>query len=164
MATATHVPVEEYLQTSYEPNCEYIDGVLRPKAMGTTKHGALQMELGYLLKQLGYKVVAELTVRISATKYLIPDVAADKYIADPYPDRPVLLCVEILSPGDRPGSMLAKCEEYHAWGVPYCWVLDPVKELAWEYHNGGFPDQRPSNESLRAGEIQIPVSNLFRSL
>ena len=31
MATAPTLPlvsVEEYLRTSYEPNCEYIDGVL----------------------------------------------------------------------------------------------------------------------------------------
>jgi Uma2 family endonuclease len=164
MATATHVPVDEYLRTSYEPNCEYIDGVLRPKAMGTKKHSRLQVRLGALLEQLGYEAGSELTVKIRQGKYLIPDVAADKHIADPYPDQPVLLCVEILSPGDRPGSMLAKCEEYHAWGVPYCWVLDPEKEIAWEYHNGGIPDQRSASESLRAGEIEIPVAGLFASL
>ena len=34
-------------------------------------------------------------------------------------------------PEDRLGAMLSKCEEYHAWGVPFCWVIDPVKRTAW---------------------------------
>jgi Uma2 family endonuclease len=164
MGTVTQIPVEEYLRSSYEPNCEYIDGVLRPKAMGTKRHGRLQTRLCARLEQLGYEACAELTVPISPTRYLFPDVAADKHMADPYPDRPVLLSVEILSPEDRPGAMLAKCEDYHAWGVPYYWVLDPQKEIAWEYQRGGIPEQRRSQESLRAGEIEIPVSDLFQSL
>jgi Uma2 family endonuclease len=164
MATAAQISVEEYLRTSYEPNCEYIDGVLRPKATGTKKHSRLQIRLGALPEQLGYEAGSELTVQVRPGKYLIPDVAADKHIADPYPDRPFLLCVEILSPGDRPGSTLAKCEDYHAWGVPDCWVLDPDRELAWEYHRGGIPDQRPIGQSIRAGEIEIPVADLFASL
>jgi hypothetical protein len=40
--------------------------------------------------------------------------------------------------------MLGKCEEYHAWGVRFCWVIDPVKRTAWEYHSDG--------ESVRAQE------------
>ena len=48
----------------------------------------------------------------------------------PYPTEPVLLCCEILSPEDRLGAMLAKSEEYHTWGVPFCWVIDPAKLTA----------------------------------
>ena len=42
MASQTLTPVDEYLRTSYKPACEYIDGELRPKAMGTKKHGKLR--------------------------------------------------------------------------------------------------------------------------
>lgn len=47
------------------------------------------------------------------------DVIADRKHQDPYPTDLVLLCCEILSPEDRLGATLAKCEEYHAWGVPF---------------------------------------------
>lgn len=58
--------------------------------------------------------------------------------------------------------MLAKSEEYHAWGVPFCWVIDPVKRAAWEYHSGGEPVR--ATEALRAGEVAIGVEELFGAL
>ena len=45
MAAGTTISVEEYLHTNYEPACEYIDGVLRQKPMGTRKQGSLQIAL-----------------------------------------------------------------------------------------------------------------------
>jgi Uma2 family endonuclease len=80
----------------------------------------------------------------------------------PYPDQPVQLCCEILSPEDRLGSMLGKCEEYHSWGVPYCWVIDPVKRTAWQYEAGGEPFR--VTDSLSAGSINIPLLELFANL
>ncbi len=159
MATTAHVSIDEYLAYTGKPNCEYIDGVLRPKAMGTSKHAKLQGRLFRLLEDLGYEAAVELTVQVSPTKFLVPDVAADMHFADPYPDRPVLLCVEILSPGDRSSELLTKCEEYHRWGVPYCWVIDPVVEKAWEYHRDGAVQQ--CSTALHAGAINIPLSALF---
>ena len=161
---AIQVSVEEYLRTNYEPNAEYIDGVVRPKAMGTRRHGKLQGRLWRLLEDLGLDVAVELTVKISPTKFLVPDIAADRAIADPYPDRPVLLCVEVLSPEDRTGSMLAKCEEHHAWGVPYCWVIDPWQNTAWEYHKDGRPEERHAGDMLAAGEIEIAISDVFAGI
>ena len=159
MATTAHVSIEEYFAYSGKPNCEYLDGVLRPKAMGTYEHGRVQIRIGQLLQELGYKAAAEWTVRISPTKFLVPDVAADTHVGSPYPDRPVLLCVEILSPEDRASETFKKCELYHAWGVPYCWVIDPVDEIGWEYHRGGSVEQ--CTGALNAGTIQIPLSAVF---
>ena len=161
---AIQVSVEEYLRTNYEPNAEYIDGVVRPKAMGTGQHGRIQLRLGRILEDLGLSVAVELTVQISPTKFLIPDVAADTSIGKFYPDRPVLLCVEVLSPEDRTGSMLAKCEQYHEWGVPYCWVIDPWQYTAWEYHKDSRPEERHAGEMLAAGEIRIAISDVFAGM
>jgi len=30
-------------------------------------------------------------------------------------------------------EMIAKCEEYHAWGAPFCWILDPQEQTAWDF-------------------------------
>ena len=42
MATATLIPLEEYLRTSYEVDCDYVDGVLEERNLGKWKHGRLQ--------------------------------------------------------------------------------------------------------------------------
>ncbi len=80
----------------------------------------------------------------------------------PYPVEPVLLCCEILSPEDRLGAMLAKCEEYHAWGVPFCWIIDPIKRTAWEYHAGAEPFRVTA--MLTAGELAVSTEELFSAL
>jgi Uma2 family endonuclease len=162
MSSTALVPVEEYLRYSEKPYCEYKDGVMYPKAMPTEFHSIVQFALQVLLRAQGVRALAELTVRISETKYLIPDVVAARSFSGPYPTEPVQLCCEILSPEDRLGAMLSKCEEYHAWGVPYCWVIDPVKRTAWEYHNGLEP-MRAATE-LRAGELAVRLEELFSEL
>jgi Uma2 family endonuclease len=58
--------------------------------------------------------------------------------------------------------MLAKCEDYHAWGVPFCWVIDPEKRAAWEYHLNGEPVH--VGDTLRAGDIAVSVPELFSAL
>jgi Uma2 family endonuclease len=120
MSSATFVPVENYLRLTGKPTCEYRDGVLYSKALLTTFHGILELMLGLALRKLGLQAAAEVTVRLSPTKYLVPDVIAARVLESPYPTEPVLLCCEILSPEDSLGATLAKCEEYHAWGVPFC--------------------------------------------
>jgi Uma2 family endonuclease len=72
-----------------------------------------------------------------------------------------MLCVEILSPEDRVGAMLAKCEEYHAWGVPHCWVIDPAKQTAWEYDAQCDPVRVESSGILHAGNLAVRLADLF---
>jgi len=42
MATGTLISEEEYLRTTYEPDCEFEDGVLIERNVGTEKHSWLQ--------------------------------------------------------------------------------------------------------------------------
>jgi Uma2 family endonuclease len=80
--------------------------------------------------------LTELTTRLREGQFYVPDIAVEE-IAKPIPGRypgpkePVLLCVEVGSPPDRVGKLFGKCEEYHKWGVPYCWVIDPERRKAW---------------------------------
>ena len=164
MSTTALVSVEEYLRRTEKPNAEYIDGVLYPKAMPTLLHSWIQRLLLTLLERQGTQAFPELTMRLNPTKYLTPDVAVVRRIEMPYPTEPVLLCIEILSPEDRVGAMLAKCEQYHAWGVPFCWVVDPVKRTAWEYHAGGEPVRLDETQALHAGELTVALPELFAEL
>jgi hypothetical protein len=46
MATGALISEEEYLRTTYEPDCEFEDGVLIERNGGTEKHSWLQLALG----------------------------------------------------------------------------------------------------------------------
>src|ERR1700733_7178198 len=162
-ATAT-VSVEDYLRRTEKPYCEYVDGVLYPKAMATKLHALIQFMLQVLLRRQEMTVLAEEHCRLSSTKYLIPDVIAAPVLEGPYATEPVLLCVEILSPEDRVGAMLAKCEQYHAWGVPFCWVIDPEKQTAWQYHSGIEPEHVSRTGTLTAGQLNVSLEDLFAEL
>lgn len=156
--------VEEYLRRTEKPNAEYIDGVVRPKLLATTAHALLVFFVVQQLRRQGLDALPEVTVRLSPTKYFIPDAIAAEQIPCPYPTEPVFLCVEVLSPEDRLGPTLAKCEEYHAWGVPHCWVLDPLKQIAWDYPRGGEPTRLTTEATLQAGTVAIRLNELFEQL
>jgi hypothetical protein len=44
MATATHFPisVSEYLYTSFQPDCDYVDGVIEERDLGELEHAEVQ--------------------------------------------------------------------------------------------------------------------------
>jgi Uma2 family endonuclease len=161
MSATAMVSVEDYLRRTEKPYCEYVDGVLRSKSTPTTLHARVQFLLQLLLHRQGVEALGEVHVRLSPTKYLIPDVIAASEIQSPYPTDPVLLCVEILSPEDRVGAMLAKCEEYHAWGVPFCWVIDPEKQTGWQYHAGSDPEGVERHGTMIAGQLRVSLEELF---
>ena len=165
MSAATLISVEEYLANPGVPESEYIDGVLRPRSMPTSLHGIIQALLIIILGKQGIGAFPEVSIRPSKTKFLIPDLIVDRNpIELPYPVKPVSLCVEILSPDDRLSAMFAKCEEYHAWGCPWCWVIDPVRQAAYEYHAGSCLNPVNRAGILRAGEIAISMEELFSAL
>jgi Uma2 family endonuclease len=160
--------VEEYLRTAYEPRCEYWDGVLVEKPMGTRKHGKLQLRISNLIEQSfpRYEAIPEQTVRITGTKYLLPDIAIVSLdaVQDPYPVEPVHLCIEIVSPGDRVAAVLEKCAVYHDWGTLYTWVIDPQNRRAWQYEKGSKPVEVAAGGELLAGDIHVPVADIFSVL
>lgn len=169
MSTATQLSVEEYLKLNAKPAYEYVDGILRQKPMPTTDHGLIQAALIVLLTMRApqFAVLSEVHVRIRKNEFLVPDliVVRKDSIERPYPTKPPYLCIEIASPEDRPGQLLAKCEEYHAWGVPYCWVIDPERRTGWLYHRDAAEwTKLSSSDVLSAGELELPLQDVFREL
>lgn len=136
---STCLSVDDYLDRTFEPECELLGGETRPKPLGTITHSRMQKRLTRLLEShYGERRVQFEVSVIAGGDVLIPDVLV---LGSDRPrmhrdvlNEPPLLCVEILSPSQRAEEMLAKCERYRDFGVPFCWVLDPVGFRAWEYH------------------------------
>ena len=78
----TLVSVREYLSTAYHPDVNYVDGQLEERNVGEKEHGKLQARVYFLLKKMRVLVpFLETRVRVSATRYRVPDICA--YEAEP---------------------------------------------------------------------------------
>jgi Uma2 family endonuclease len=92
----------------------------------------------------------------------VPDVCVTT--ADPQEDvfrNPPLIVIEILSKRDEPADVLQKVAEYHAFGVPHIWVIDPRRKRAFQYHDG-VPEEVGS--AFRADAIELPLEAVFQGL
>ena len=162
MSANTLMSVEDYLRLIDKPYREYRDGVATAKAWPALPHSLTQGALLMWLGAQGVQPWPELTVRISPTKYLVPDVCVADDFPVSYPTEPALSAAKFSPLEDRLGSMFSKCEEYHAWGVPYCWVIDPVKCTAWECHADAEPVRVA--DTLHAGQLSVRLEDLFAEL
>jgi Uma2 family endonuclease len=130
-------------------------------------HSVLQAWISALIMRQypQYLAGGEVHARLRPNEFRLPDVAVQlRTVAqqESYAEQPLLLCVEILSPEDRLGATFAKCERYHDWGVPVCWVIDPIKRRAWSYSRDGEP--LVSDTSLQAGDITLMLADVFAVL
>jgi len=50
------------------------------------------------------------------------------------------------------------------WGVPFCWVIDPEKKTAWQYHAASEPERVDRGGILTAGDLRVPLDDLFAEL
>ncbi len=168
MGTSVIVPLEEYLRTSYEPDCEWIDGEVRERGMPDEFHSAIQQFFlecfGRLKRDLGVRVRPELRLRVAARRYRVPDVLLLPQSArlQAIPDTPPLLCIEVLSPDDRAGELQEKIEDYVAMKVGAIWIVDPRRRKMFTADDGTM---RPVEEfSLLGGTVRISGAEIFAEL
>lgn len=161
MATGTLVSVEEYLNTTYRPDCDYIDGEVVERNVGKRKHGRLQGEIYAWLRAretpLRVAALVEVRLKITPRRYRIPDVMVLASDA-PYEDivlTPPLLCIEILSPLDSLSSIWDRVQDYLSIGVPACWIVDPESRRGWTATSAGLVEAK--NGILQAGVISMPL-------
>jgi Uma2 family endonuclease len=143
MATAPTlplVPVDEYLNTSYEQDFEFVDGVLIEKGVPTIYHQMLSAVLLRWFYQYGkqFRIKALADVRtqiIERAKYRLPDIMVFTVpmelgrVMTAVPD----VVIEIQSPNDLHSEIMARFEDYHKIGVRHLIHMDPEKFYAWRY-------------------------------
>jgi Uma2 family endonuclease len=160
----TLVPVEEYLSTSYDPDCDYVDGELEDRNVGEKGHSKVQGDLYFYLSTHcpSLFVVIEQRIRISANRYRVPDVCTT--LGEPDEEvftKPPFLCVEILSLEDRAGRIQRKIGDYQKFGVRYIWVIDPRKREAFVYTAISMHEVEDGMLRTSDPDIAVPLSELF---
>jgi Uma2 family endonuclease len=129
MGTSSLVSVEEYLQSSYSPDCEFIEGRLLERNVGEKQHSKLQRGLIKYFSRYeaaGLEVWPEQRVQVKHNRFRVPDICLT--VGEPDEEiftTPPLICIEILSPKDTLRSTHEQVQDYLLFGVPYVWVLIP---------------------------------------
>lgn len=132
-------------------------------------HGAVMAELAGLLRnhvrahQLGMVLAGDAGFKLTTDPDTVrgPDVAfiRRERVPDPLPVgfagfAPDLV-IEVLSPGDRAGEVLAKVGDWLSAGTSLVWVVDPERRLARVYRQDGS-ETIVSAEGALNGEDVVP--------
>jgi Uma2 family endonuclease len=168
MGTATLVGVEEYLATTYRPDCDFVDGVLIERNVGTKDHSKLQREVLAWFRdrrrELRLTAFPEQRIRVSGRRYRIPDVCVTPL---PEPDeqiftQPPYICIEVLSPDDSFPKLQDRLDDYLTMGVPNIWVLDPASRREWSIAREGHFEALDGILRTGDGRVAMPVTALFQ--
>ena len=150
-ATATLIPVEQYLRSDYEPDAEYVDGQIEQKPRGEYDHStwqyAIQQWFAEHSKEWNIRVRCKLRVLVSPTRFRVPDVVVLEK-SRPLKQiltHPPIAIFEFLSPKDTTSRLLVKLDDYERMGVANIFMLDLRHERAHRFLAG---DLRFSNTRL----------------
>jgi len=167
MPTGTLISVEEYLATSYRPDCDYVDGRLVERNVGERDHSSLHAALSSFLfsrrKQWGIQVFVEQRIQVRPQRYRVPDICVIVGVTDEQIlTKPPFLCIEILSPEDRLSRVKERIDDYLAMGVPHVWLLDPRTRQAYAADTmQGFREIKDRVLRIDNPAIEVPIDQLF---
>ncbi len=143
---------EELLQLNL-PNkrAELVRGILVVREPAGFRHGAVAVRMTLRIsqfveeRQLGVVVAAETgfmlrrdpdTVRAPGIAFVSRSRCPDPEFAN-FAELAPDLVVEILSPNDRPGDVLAKCADWLDAGSRLVWIVDPGRREGRVYRGDG---------------------------
>jgi Uma2 family endonuclease len=165
MAIGSQISVAEYLKTVFRPDCDYVDGLVEARNFGELDHGLTQARLAHFFlsrsKQAGFLAATELRIRVKANRFRVPDVTV--MLGKPGEQvltRPPLLCIEILSPEDRPGRVNARIQEYLDFGVSSVWLINPAERRVFIHRKRGVEEVHDVVK-LDGTSIEVPFSEIF---
>jgi Uma2 family endonuclease len=170
MPSRTLVSVDEYLHTSYDPDCDYVDGAIVERNVGELDHSDLQAEIVVYfrsrLRSRGVHAFPEQRVQISRSRFRVPDVCvvAGTKPTDQIFTAPPFIAIEILSKDDRISDMQERIDDYLGFGVRYVWVIDPRTHRAWAYTRDGSREAKGGILRTENPEIELPLPEIFQAL
>jgi Uma2 family endonuclease len=168
VATPDLLTADELLALNIpDKRAELVRGRLIVREPAGFRHGAVAAELTARLADfvrtnaLGVVVAAETGFRLFSDPDTVraPDVGficAD-HVPKPLPrgcaDIAPDLAVEVLSPDDRAGEVLAKVSDWLRAGCRLVWVVDPDRRLARVYRSDGSEAQVSADSTLDGEEV-----------
>jgi Uma2 family endonuclease len=164
------VTVKEYLETVYEPDCDYVDGRVEERNVGEYDHGYLQLLLGHLFMTnrdaWGVRAVTDVRTQVKPMRFRCPDVSVLRKGAprEQIITHPPLIAIEILSPEDRLGRFQVRIDDYLGFGVQNIWVFDPESRRAWTADAQGLHLAQTGELTVPGTPIRVALGELFAEL
>lgn len=161
--------------------CELVEGTLVEKPMGQ-EESFLGMWLGMTINQfvithnLGYVTGEQGLYELPGGPVRGPDVSFTSWDRLPNRRRPKEpiplgapdLVVEVLSPGNTPGEMARKRDEYFRGGVRLVWEIDPRARTVRVYSALDRYQDFTAADTLTGGSVlpgfRLPLADLFAEL
>ena len=162
------IPVEEYLRTTSDPDCEYVDGVIEERNLGELDHAAVQRALlkWFIEHERDLRLIAypELRIQASPTRFRVADVCVLSASAprEQVIQTPPVAIIEILSPEDRVSRYLTRLEDYRRMGVRNVWVVDPAERKGFDFSSGSWIETASFADA--ATGLRLDLAALFASI
>jgi Uma2 family endonuclease len=170
MSTGMLVSVEEYLNTTYRPDRDYVGGELIERTVGEYDHSRVQALItGILLAHEALwrtRTLPEQRVQVTADRFRVPDLCVIRRgTEEQIITHPPVLCIEIMSKDDTARALEERIHDYLQFGVPTVWLIDPKTHRAFTYTPDGVRREAVDGV-LRAANpehpgIEIALSALF---
>ncbi len=170
MSSATLVSVQEYLATSYRPDCDFVDGELQGRNLGELEHALLQGAIfaWFWARRGEWNILPlpEQRVQVAPTRFRVPDVTVLRIDQprEPIVTTPPLILIEVLSKDDTLRSMRERVDDYLNFGVQHVWILDPATRRAYVCSRTGFQEPESGVLAVPGTPIRLVLSELFKQI
>jgi Uma2 family endonuclease len=170
MPTSALVSVEEYLNSIYHPDCDYVDGRVVERNLGELDHSSLQTEISFYFRsrraQWGVHAFVEQRVQVSPTRFRVPDICVTlgSKPTEQIFRTPPFVAIEVLSQKDRMREVEEKIDDYLRFGVRYVWVIDPRSQEGWAHTSAGV---HPATDGILRTQdpvLDLPLPEIFATL
>ncbi|MBM3736078.1 MAG: Uma2 family endonuclease [Acidobacteria bacterium] len=168
------VPVEDYLDTVYEPDCEFADGgLIQRHELSEQAHFLRQRFLSYFqaledpchIRVLNGQRLCTLD-SVRSQRFRIPDICLVRRPFEPIRilRKPPLLAIDVLRAADAPGEALVRLSELLRMGVPHIWALDPEAPRVFTVSRQGVWEVTAKDLTLPELNLVVPLYPFFKDL
>jgi Uma2 family endonuclease len=168
MATTIQIGLSEYLQTSYRPDREFVEGKLQERNVGKTDHARVQALLaiwfGSHENEWQIIVTTEQRVKVAADRVRIPDVTLVRpgALSEDVLTAPPLCVIEILSPDDTYSRTWEKAQDYRKMGVENIWLIDPGTRSGQASTSNGW--RETMEFEIPGTSVKLSLTDIFNRL
>jgi Uma2 family endonuclease len=168
MGVGTLISLEEYLNTTYRPDCDFVEGHVLERNVGKAGHAYTQAQIAIWFGKRtellpGLLPFTEGRLRVGLNRIRIPDVMIsglpakkeEAFTSPPY------LCIEIMSPEDTMSGLQERLDEYLEFGVPNVWVIDPWKHRGWHITNAGWATATDGIMRTADGHVAMALADVL---
>ncbi len=166
--------MEEYLESSFTPPCEYVDGAMIPRVEAEHNFKFVKCRIVAFFEQFedSCHVRALTDQRICCAldsgrrRYRVADVSIVRRPVERVSvlHQPPLLVAEILRTGEDSAVVLGRLSDFARFGVPHIWALDIDGGKVFTVSARGLHEVTVANLPIPELSLQVSVRGFFSEL